>query len=95
MPRFGIGAKLLLFSAIIFVGYAFLAWLASHKIHETIMAERIELVRHVDEVAVSMVKTAYARFQSGELSEEAAKTLVKDQLRTGPLRPEQRVLLHP
>ena len=81
MPRFGIGAKLLLFSAIIFVGYAFLAWLASHKIHDTIMAERIELVRHVDEVAVSMVKTAYARFQSGELSEEAAKTLVKDQLR--------------
>jgi methyl-accepting chemotaxis protein len=81
MPRFGIGAKLLLFSAIIFVGYAFLAWLASHKIHDTIIAERTELVRHVDEVAVSMVKTAYARFQNGELTEEAAKTLVKDQLR--------------
>ena len=82
MPRFGISAKLLLFSAIIFAGYAFLAWLASHKIHQTITAERIDMVRHVDEVAVSMVKTAYARFQSGELTEEAAKTLVKDQLRT-------------
>ena len=81
MPRFGISAKLLLFSAIIFAGYAFLAWLASHKIHQTITAERIEQVRHVDEVAVSMVKNAYARFKSGELTEEAAKTLVKDQLR--------------
>jgi methyl-accepting chemotaxis protein len=82
MPRFGISAKLLLFSAIIFAGYAFLAWLASHKIHQTITTERIDMVRHVDEVAVSMVKTAYARFQSGELTEEAAKKLVKDQLRT-------------
>ena len=82
MPRFGISAKLLLFSAIIFAGYAFLAWLASHKIHQTIISERIEMVHHVDEVAVSMVKTAYARFQSGELTEEAAKKLVKDQLRS-------------
>ena len=82
MPRFGIGAKLLLFSVIIFAGYAFLAWLASHKIYGTITTERIDMVRHVDEVAVSAVKTAYARFQSGELTEEAAKTLVKNQLRT-------------
>jgi|SRR5579871_716769 len=82
MPKFGISAKLLLFSAIIFAGYAFLAWLASHKIHQTITAERIEMVRHVDEVALSAVKTAYARFKSGELTEDAAKKLVKDQLRT-------------
>jgi methyl-accepting chemotaxis protein len=81
MPKFGISAKLLLFSAIIFAGYAFLAWLASHKIHQTISAERVDMVRRVDEVALSMVKNAYARFQSGELTEEAAKTLVKDQLR--------------
>jgi methyl-accepting chemotaxis protein len=82
MPRFGISAKLLLFSVIIFAGYAFLAWLASHKIHQTITSERTDMVRRVDEVAVSAVKTAYARFQSGELTEEAAKTLVKNQLRT-------------
>jgi len=82
MAKFGISAKLLMFSAIIFAGYAFLAWLASHKIHQTITSERIEMVHHVDEVALSMVKTAYARFQSGELTEEAAKKLVKDQLRT-------------
>jgi methyl-accepting chemotaxis protein len=81
MPRFGIGAKLLMFSAVIFVGYAFLAGLASHKIHQTITAERVEMVRHLDETAVSMVKSAYARAQSGELTEDAAKTLVKDQLR--------------
>jgi methyl-accepting chemotaxis protein len=81
MPRFGIGAKLLMFSAVIFVGYAFLAGLASHKIHQTISAERVEMVRHLDETAVSMVKSAYARAQSGELTEDAAKTLVKDQLR--------------
>ena len=82
MAKFGISAKLLMFSAIIFAGYAFLAWLASHKIHQTITSERIEMVHHVDEVAVSMVKTAYARFKSGEMTEEAAKKLVKDQLRT-------------
>ena len=81
MPKFGISAKLLLFSAIIFAGYAFLAGLASHKIRQTITSERIEMVRHIDEVAESAVKSAYARFQSGELTEEAAKTLVKDQLR--------------
>jgi methyl-accepting chemotaxis protein len=81
MPRFGIGAKLLVFSAIIFAGYAFLAGLASHKIHQTISAERVEMVRHLDETAVSMVKAAYARAQSGEMTEEAAKKMVKDQLR--------------
>jgi methyl-accepting chemotaxis protein len=70
-----------MFSAVIFVGYAFLAGLASHKIHQTITAERVEMVRHLDETAVSMVKSAYARAQSGELTEDAAKTLVKDQLR--------------
>ena len=81
MPRFGIGAKLLAFSAMIFAGYAFLAGLASHKIHQTISAERVEMLRHLDEAAVSLVKSAYARAQSGELTEDAAKTLVKDQLR--------------
>jgi methyl-accepting chemotaxis protein len=81
MPRFGIGAKLFLLSAIICAGYAFLAGLASHKLYQTILAERIEQARHVGEVAVSTVKSAYARVQSGELTEDAAKTLVKDQLR--------------
>jgi methyl-accepting chemotaxis protein len=81
MSRFGIGAKLLIFSVVIFIGYAFLAGLASHKIHQTISSERVEMVRHLDETAVSMVKSAYARVQSGELTEDAAKTLVKDQLR--------------
>jgi methyl-accepting chemotaxis protein len=81
MPRFGIGAKLLAFSAIIFVGYAFLAGLASHKIHQTISAERAEMVRSLNETGVSMVKAAYARAQSGEMTEEAAQKLAKDQLR--------------
>ena len=81
MAKFGISTKLLVFSAIIFAGYAFLAWLACQNIHQTVTSDRIEAVRQIDEVAVSMVKSAYARFQSGELTEEAAKTLVKDQLR--------------
>ena len=81
MLRFGIGAKLLIFAAVIFVGYAFLAGLASKKIYETISAERVAEVRSLTEVAASMVKTAYARYQSGELTEDAAKELVKDQLR--------------
>jgi methyl-accepting chemotaxis protein len=82
MSRFGIGAKLLIFSAVIFVGYAFLAGLASHKIHQTISSERIEMVRQLDETAVSIVKSAYARAQSGELTEAAAQKLAKDQLRS-------------
>src|ERR1700728_2661461 len=40
------------------------------------------MVHHVDEGDVSMVKNAYARLQSAELTEDAAKKLVKDQLRT-------------
>jgi methyl-accepting chemotaxis protein len=81
MPKFGISAKLLAFSTIIFIGYALLAGLASHKIHQTISAERVEMVRHLDEDAVSLVKSAYERSQKGELTEDAAKMLVKDQLR--------------
>jgi methyl-accepting chemotaxis protein len=81
MPKFGIGAKLLAFSAVTFIGYAFLAGLASHKIYDTISAERVDKVRSLSEAAISMVKSAYARSQSGELSEGAAQTLVKDQLR--------------
>ena len=81
MSRFGIGAKLLIFSVVIFIGYAFLAGLASHKIHQTISSERVEMVRQLDETAVSIVKSAYARAQSGELTEAAAQKMVKDQLR--------------
>jgi len=81
MPKFGIGAKLLLFSVIIFVGYAFLAGLASRKIYQTILDERIDKARQIDEVAAATVKSAYARAQSGELTEDAAKKLAKDQLR--------------
>jgi len=39
------------------------------------------MVRHLDETAVSMVKAAYARAQSGEMTEAAAQKMVKDQLR--------------
>ncbi|HET6839678.1 MAG TPA: cache domain-containing protein [Bradyrhizobium sp.] len=81
MPKFGIGAKLLAFSAIIFIGYALLAGLASQKIYQTIRAERVEMVRNLTETAASMVKSVYDRSQKGELTEAAAKTLVKDQLR--------------
>ncbi len=82
MPRFGIGAKLLAFSAIIFAGYAFLAGLASHKIHQTITAERAEMVRALDQTAVSMVKAAYARAQSGEMTEDAPRRWSRT--RSGP-----------
>jgi methyl-accepting chemotaxis protein len=82
MRKFGIGAKLLVFSAVIFIGYAFLAGLASQKIHETIRAERVDKLRSLTESAVSMVKSAYGRYQSGELTEDKAKTLVESELRT-------------
>jgi methyl-accepting chemotaxis protein len=48
----------------------------------SISAERIDKVRSLTEAAVSRVKTTYARYKSGELTEEAAKTLVKDELRS-------------
>jgi methyl-accepting chemotaxis protein len=81
MLKFGIGGKLLTLPAVMFIGFALLASLASWKIYESISTERIDKVRSLTEAAVSMIKTAHARYQSGELSEEAAKTLVKDQIR--------------
>jgi methyl-accepting chemotaxis protein len=81
MRKLGIGGKLLTLPALMFVGFAILAGLASWKIYDSIRTERIDKVRSLTEVAVSRVKTVYARYKSGELSEEAAKTLVKDELR--------------
>jgi methyl-accepting chemotaxis protein len=82
MLKLGIAARLLMFSAMVFIGFALLAGLASWQIYDSISAERIGKVRSLTEVAVSRVKGAYDRFKRGELSEEAAKTLVKDELRT-------------
>jgi methyl-accepting chemotaxis protein len=82
MPKFGITARLLMFSAIVFVAFALLAGLASWKIYDSISVERVGKVRSLTEAAVSRVKGAYDRFKKGELSEEAAKTLIKDELRT-------------
>jgi methyl-accepting chemotaxis protein len=81
MFKFGIGGKLLMLPLLMFIGFALLAGLASWNIYESISSERIDKVRSLTEAAVSMVKTAYARYQRGELSEEAAKTLVRDQIR--------------
>jgi methyl-accepting chemotaxis protein len=80
--KIGIGGKLLMLPAVMFIGFSLLAGLASWKIYESISTERIDKVRSLAEAAVSMVKTTYARYQSGELTEEAAKTLVKDELRS-------------
>jgi methyl-accepting chemotaxis protein len=81
MFKFGIAARLLMFSAVVFIGFALLAGLASWKIYDSISAERVGKVRSLTEAAVSRVKSVYDRFKRGELSEEAAKTLVKDELR--------------
>src|ERR1700678_3152954 len=82
MLKLGIAARLLMFSAMVFVGFALLAGLASWKIYDSISAERLDKVRSLTEAAVSRVKSSYDRFKRGELSEEAARTLVKDELRT-------------
>jgi methyl-accepting chemotaxis protein len=82
MLKFGIGGKLLALPAVMFLGFALLAGLASSKIYESITTERIDKIRSLSEAAVSRIKAAYARYQHGELTEEAAKTLVKDELRT-------------
>jgi len=81
MLRFGIGGKLLTLLAVMFVGFVLLAGFASWTIYESISNGRIDKVRGLAEASISMVKTAYARYQRGELTEEAAKSLVKDQLR--------------
>jgi methyl-accepting chemotaxis protein len=80
--KLGIGGKLLMLPALMFVGFSLLAGLASWKIYQSISTERIGKVRSLDEVAVSRIKTAYTRYKSGELTEEAAKAVVKDELRT-------------
>jgi methyl-accepting chemotaxis protein len=79
--KFGIGGKFLVLSAMMFIGFALLAGLAAQKIHQTLIDERIEKIRSLSEAGLSIVKAAHARFQSGELSEEAAKALAKDQTR--------------
>ncbi len=81
MLKFGISGKLLAFSAMMFVGFALIAGLASWKIYQSISAERVDKVRSLTETAESMVKTAYARFKGGELTEETAQAVVKDELR--------------
>jgi hypothetical protein len=45
MLKLGIGGKLLMLPAVMFVGFALLAGLASWKIYESINTERIEKVR--------------------------------------------------
>jgi methyl-accepting chemotaxis protein len=82
MFRFGIGGKLLTLPAVMFLGFGLLAGLASWKIYESINTERIDKLRSLTEAAASRIKAAHARFQRGELTEEAAKTLVRDELRT-------------
>jgi methyl-accepting chemotaxis protein len=82
MLKFGISGKLLTLPAVMFIGFALLAGLASWKIYESISTERIDKVRSLTEAELSRVKNAYARYKSGELTEEAAKALVKDELRT-------------
>jgi methyl-accepting chemotaxis protein len=82
MLKFGISGKLLTLPAVMFVGFALLAGLASWQIYDSISTERIDKVRSLTEAEVSRVKSAYDRYKSGELSEEAAKNLVKNELRT-------------
>jgi methyl-accepting chemotaxis protein len=82
MLKFGISGKLLALPAVMFLGFVLLAGLASSKIYESITTERIDKIRSLSEAAASRIKIAYARHQRGELTEEAAKTLVKDELRT-------------
>ena len=53
MLMVGIGGKLLTLPALMFVGFALLAGLASWKIYDSIRTERIDEVRHLAEVAVS------------------------------------------
>jgi methyl-accepting chemotaxis protein len=66
MLKFGIGGKLLVLSAVMFVGFALLAGLASWKIYESIGTERTDKVRSLSESAGSIVKAAYpARAHDG------------------------------
>jgi methyl-accepting chemotaxis protein len=82
MLKFGIGGKLLAYSAMVFIGFAILAGLATQEIYESIKIERVDKVRSLTEAAVSRVKIAYSRFQNGELTEDAAKEIVKSDLRS-------------
>ncbi|MEA2755244.1 MAG: methyl-accepting chemotaxis protein [Aliidongia sp.] len=82
MRKFGIGGKLLMFSAVVFIGFAALAGLATYQIYDSIKTERIDKVRNLTEAAASIVKFAYSRYQSGELTEDGAKNMAKDALRS-------------
>ncbi|HMK81248.1 MAG TPA: cache domain-containing protein [Xanthobacteraceae bacterium] len=81
MHKFKIGTRFVLYSLMVFMGFAALAGFTSWMIYDSIRSERIDKVRGLAEAATSMVKAAYGRSQSGELSVEAAQALVKDQIR--------------
>ena len=81
MFKFGIGGRILIYAVAIFVGFVALSGLASWQIYESIRTERIAKVRSLSEMALSTVKIAYDRAKNGELTEDAAKNLVKDQIR--------------
>jgi methyl-accepting chemotaxis protein len=81
MLKLGIGNRILLYTIVIFVTFIALSGLASWKIYESIQTERVGKVRSLSEIGLSITKTAYDRTKTGELTEEAAKNLVKDQIR--------------
>jgi signal transduction histidine kinase len=51
------------------------------EVLRSVTAERAEKVRSLAETALSIVKSAYARHQTGELTEDDAKELAKSELR--------------
>jgi methyl-accepting chemotaxis protein len=78
--KFGIAGKLFLLTAITFVGFAIISAFSTQKIYETIKNERIDKVKSLTEVAISIINTAYDQYKSGNLSEEEAKKIAKDQI---------------
>jgi methyl-accepting chemotaxis protein len=81
MLKLGIGNRILIYTVAIFVAFIALSGLASWKIYESIQTERVGKVRSLSEIGLSIAKTAYDRTKTGELTEDAAKNLVKDQIR--------------
>ncbi len=63
------------------VGLVILCVVAGLNLQSSLLDDRIELTRHLDEEALSVVRTIQARAQKGEISEESAKETAKNTIR--------------
>ena len=79
--KLGIGSKLLLSSLVSLIGLLVMAAVTVHALREQMIDDRVTMVRNLTEIGRKIIQEEYDRFQSGEISEAAAKQNAVETLR--------------